>query len=133
MPLPQGLLARVCLALAAAGALLATVRLGAQPFWVDEAGAVLPAKSILETGLPRAVADFDTMPWQEMFSCARMRVAETSIRYLRKPGKISAPAEPASTTVVAPRARQVGSGSTPRSEQTWFAALCWKALSTRRA
>ena len=44
---------------------------------------------------------------------ARMRVSLASITYLRKPSKVSAPAEPASTTVVAPRARQVWSGLMP--------------------
>ena len=39
-----------------------------------------------------------------------MRVSLASMMYLRNPLKVSAPAEPASSTVVAPCARQVGIG-----------------------
>ena len=62
------------------------------------------------------------MPCEEMLSWAKMRVSLTSMMNLRKPGKVSAPAEPASTTVVTPRAIQVGSGSTPKwltPQYTW--------------
>ena len=54
----------LCLPLALGGALLSFVNLGVQPFWVDEAGAVMPARSIHWNGLPSAYFDLDYMPWQ---------------------------------------------------------------------
>ena len=65
------------------------------------------------SGISNSPISWVSIPWVEMLICARMRVSLTSMTNLRKPGKVSAPAEPASTTVVAPRARQVESGSMP--------------------
>jgi hypothetical protein len=53
------------------------------------------------------------IPCDEMFSWANRRVADVSMTYLRKPGNVSAPADPASTAVVTPFATQCGSGSIP--------------------
>ena len=66
------------------------------------------------SGISNSPISFVNMPCEEMLSWAKMRVALTSMMNLRKPGKVSAPAEPASTAVVTPRAKQVGSGSTPK-------------------
>ena len=52
-------------------------------------------------------------PTTEMFSSARTRVCATSMMYLRNPGNVWAPAEPASITVVTPLATQLGSGGMP--------------------
>ena len=54
-----------------------------------------------------------SIPVAPMLRNGRIRVAATSITYLRNAGKVRAPAEPASTTVVVPVARQWGSGSMP--------------------
>ena len=68
-----------------------------------------------------------SIPWTEMLSWAKMRVSLTSMMYLRNPGKVWAPAEPASTTVVEPRPRHSASGLTPRYDtpsNTWT----WRSI-----
>ena len=89
------------------------------------------------------------MPCAEMLSWAKRRVALTSITYLRKPGKVSAPDEPASTAVVTPLAIQCGSGSMLKwlaPQKTWTCksiipgatrrsrqSITWRAAATGRA
>src|SRR5437899_1346109 len=60
-----------------------------------------------------------------MFSKAKTRVSAVLITRRRNPGKVCAPADPASTTVVAPLAIQFGSagmpsGATPSYTWTWI-------------
>ena len=53
------------------------------------------------------------MPAKEMWRKARTRVSWRSITWRRKPVKLPAPAEPASTQVVVPARRASRSASTP--------------------
>ncbi len=53
------------------------------------------------------------IPSTAMFRNARILVLQRSMTYLRRPGNVWAPAEPASTAVVTPRPRQCSSGSIP--------------------
>ena len=57
--------------------------------------------------------DSEIMPIPEMFRKAKRRVSETSITYRRRPEKVEAPAEPASTAVVTPLRRTCSSALMP--------------------
>ncbi len=63
-PLRARPLAGLCLALALGATALAFAGLDRLPFWVDEAGAVMPALGVHFSGLPVAYFDLDYMPWQ---------------------------------------------------------------------
>jgi hypothetical protein len=71
-------------------------------------------------GLPSSRA----MPRLEMWSMATMRVAETSMMYRRKAGKVAAPADPASTAVVTPTRQAVGADSTPSGGTPQKTCVC---------
>ncbi len=54
----------VCAPLLLAAAVVVSLELGRQPFWVDESIAVLPAESVHEHFAPVQPFDQDFMPWQ---------------------------------------------------------------------
>ena len=64
LPRPGFLIGAVSWGAIAVSAWLMFTNLGAKPFWVDEAIAVLPARSILTEGVPRNPFDLDFMAFQ---------------------------------------------------------------------
>ena len=62
--LRQEPLAWLCIPLILICSLLPFINIGAQPFWADEAIAILPAHSIHSTLWPLSPFDLDYMPWQ---------------------------------------------------------------------
>ena len=61
---PDRLVGAVSLLAILASAVFMFARLDVKPFWVDEAIAVLPARSILTDGVPRNPFDLDFMAFQ---------------------------------------------------------------------